>query len=367
MAANADQDEGLVPSGKRQRRVLMFAFHFPPLKGSSGLQRTMNFARDLPSYGWRPKVISVWPAAYPSVSDELMGSIPSDLSVKRLPCIDVARHLSIGGRYPSMLAMPDRWWTWLFSALPAGMAQVLKWKPDVIWATYPIPTAVVAGRMLAAITGKPLVSDLRDSITEDNYPADARLRSVLRRIEKKVVHASSAVVFTSQGALDMYADRYPGIPHEKWVKIPNGFDEAAFKLAESLPDDAGVPNPARRLRLVHSGLLDPVDRNPRPFLEALASVRSDGACDLAGVEIVLRATAHDKLYRTWIDELCLTDVVRLAPSLPYHAALREMLDADGLLIFQGRNCNHQTPAKLYEYMRAGRPIFAIADRDGDTL
>jgi hypothetical protein len=43
-----------------------------------------------------------------------------------------------------------------------------------------------------------------------------------------------------------------------------------------------------------------------------------------------------------------------------------MLDADGLLVFQAANCNHQIPAKVYEYFRARRPIFAMTDPNGDT-
>jgi hypothetical protein len=36
------------------------------------------------------------------------------------------------------------------------------------------------------------------------------------------------------------------------------------------------------------------------------------------------------------------------------------------LLFQAANCNHQIPAKLYEYLRSGRPIFALTDERGDT-
>src|SRR5436853_2163344 len=43
-----------------------------------------------------------------------------------------------------------------------------------------------------------------------------------------------------------------------------------------------------------------------------------------------------------------------------------MLSADGLLLFQGSSCNMQIPAKLYECLRAGRPIFAMTDPAGDT-
>jgi hypothetical protein len=44
-----------------------------------------------------------------------------------------------------------------------------------------------------------------------------------------------------------------------------------------------------------------------------------------------------------------------------------MLRADGLLIMQASNCNAQIPAKLYEYLRAGRPILCLSDPSGDTV
>jgi hypothetical protein len=43
-----------------------------------------------------------------------------------------------------------------------------------------------------------------------------------------------------------------------------------------------------------------------------------------------------------------------------------MVSAGGLLILQASNCNHQVPAKLYEYLRARRPILALTDPIGDT-
>ena len=43
-----------------------------------------------------------------------------------------------------------------------------------------------------------------------------------------------------------------------------------------------------------------------------------------------------------------------------------MLRADGLLVLQASNCNEQVPAKIYEYMRARRPIVCLSDPAGDT-
>jgi hypothetical protein len=62
----------------------------------------------------------------------------------------------------------------------------------------------------------------------------------------------------------------------------------------------------------------------------------------------------------------LQDVIELCPPLPYREALAEMVRADALLVMQAANCNAQIPAKLYEYLRAGRPVLGLTDPCGDT-
>jgi hypothetical protein len=84
------------------------------------------------------------------------------------------------------------------------------------------------------------------------------------------------------------------------------------------------------------------------------------------LKVVLRATGHDAHIARLIAQFDVADLVELAPSVAYVDALAETLSADGLLLFQAANCNHQIPAKLYEYLRAGRPILALTDSAGDT-
>jgi hypothetical protein len=72
------------------------------------------------------------------------------------------------------------------------------------------------------------------------------------------------------------------------------------------------------------------------------------------------------MYEPMIRDRGIEDIVALEPVVDYDRALAEMLSADGLLIFQSASCNHQIPAKLYEYFRARRPIFALTDPAGDT-
>ena len=75
------------------KRILMIAYHFPPLAGSSGIQRTLRFVQHLPSLGWQPLVLSADPRAYEKTSDDLMADVPPSTVVRRAFALDTARHL----------------------------------------------------------------------------------------------------------------------------------------------------------------------------------------------------------------------------------------------------------------------------------
>ena len=348
--------------------VLLLAFHFPPLKGSSGLERTLGFCRNLPRYGIRPMVVSANPRAYDAISDERMLDIPSDAIVERCFVLDAARHMSFRGRYPQWIAVPDRWVTWLLGAVPAGWRLIRQHRPVAIWSTYPIATAHWAGYLLARASGLPWVADFRDPMVEHDartgtdYPSDARLRNSRLRIESIVATRANAMVFCTRGAADIFAKRYPAVTADRIHVIPNGFDEGAFPSEELCAET----DPAQ-IKLVHSGLLYPgPDRDPSAFLHALRGLLDSEPQWRGKVRVVLRASGHDDVYRTLVERLGLEAEVELAAPRPYREALDEMLTASGLLVFQGHPSNPAIPAKLYEYFRARRPILAIVDAEGDT-
>lgn len=47
------------------RTALLIAFQFPPMRGSSAIQRTMRFAQHLPKFGWAPVVLTATPHTAP--------------------------------------------------------------------------------------------------------------------------------------------------------------------------------------------------------------------------------------------------------------------------------------------------------------
>jgi hypothetical protein len=340
----------------------MIAFHFPPVQGSSGVQRSLKFARYLPEHGWKPLILTAHARAYGATHTGQMAETEG-MDVRHAFALDTRRHLAVGGRYPGFLARPDRWCTWAFGAVPAGLSMIRRYRPEVIWSTFPIATAHRIGHALHRLSGIPWVADFRDSMTEAGFPEDPAVRRSYLRIERRAIAHSRFAVFTTPGARAMYAGRYPAIPPERFQVIENGYDEEDFA---GLSHAGMAHTDATPLALLHSGILYPSERDPTAFFEALRALREAGEIKPETLSVRLRATGHDGHYHRQLSEMGLSDIVRLDPAIGYRAALEEMVRADGLLLFQASNCNHQIPAKLYEYLRARRPIIAFTDPAGDT-
>lgn len=344
------------------RRVLMIAFHFPPFAGSSGVQRTLRFVQHLPSLGWEPVVLTVNPRVYETVSPDLQKEIPSGTLVRRAFALNAAKDLAIGGKYFAASARPDRWSSWRFDGIRQGMKLISAFKPQAIWSTYPIPTAHVIAAELKKRTELPWVADFRDPMAQDGYPSDPQTWNSFVQIEQRTLREASASVFTTPGAVRTYQARYPDCASRVHL-IENGYDEMSFLAAEKSGLVGSALRPGK-LTILHSGIVYQEERNPVALFQALARLKEVGV--LQRLIIRFRASGQDDLLRSLAGQFNVVDNVEILPALPYVEALQEMLRADALLVLQASNCNEQIPAKLYEYLRANRPVLALTDPEGDT-
>lgn len=342
-------------------QVLMIAYHYPPLVGSSGIQRTLRFSQDLPSFGWQPAVLSAHSRAYEKTSNDLLSDIPSGTAVTRAFALDARRHLSLFNRYPGWIARPDRWLSWLLGAIPAGLNIIQRQKPDVIWSTYPIPTAHLIGYWLSRLSGLPWVADFRDPMAHAGYPADPATWQSYLKVEQKVFAQASRMVFTTPGAAKLYKNRYPAQANRIQV-IENGYDESSFAPLTTQPQTL---NPGK-LTLLHSGIVYPEWRNPQALFIALRQLIDGGQANANNLRIRFRAPEHTNFLTQLVASHGLDDVVQVMPPMGYQAALAEMCAADGLLVLQSDDCNDQIPAKVYEYIRAHRPVLGLCGTGSDT-
>lgn len=344
-----------------RRTVLLIAFHFPPVRGSSGVQRTLRFAQHLPAHGWRPVILTIAPHAYESVANSAGNELPPGLEVHRAFGVDAAR-LSVLGRYPRRLALPDRWASWRWWAVRAAVRIARDRGVDALWSTFPIATAHTIGLEVARRTGLPWIAEFRDPMWQGDYPPEPEVNRAWRSLEERVFAHAAQVVVTTPGAAAVYAERFPGFGAGRIALIENGYDEDTFQRARGV---AAAPQ-AAPIRILHSGVVYPSERDPTALFTALAALKRAGRISAATVQLTLRASGFDRRYQPQLEALGIADIVRLEAQIDYLAALEEMLSAHGLLILQAANCNTQVPAKLYEYLRSGRPILALTDPAGDT-
>lgn len=343
----------------------MIAYHFPPMAGSSGIQRTLRFVRYLPEFGWEPMVLTAHPRAYERTSSDQLTDIPEGIVVARAPAFDAARHFAIAGRYPRFLARPDRWANWRLGAALTGWKLIRKYRPQVLWSTYPIATAHQIGYDLHRLSGLPWIADFRDPMAQDGYPANPKVWQSFKVIEEMVLQRAACCAFASPGAIRYYRERYPQTPPGHFRLIANGYDEDSFAGLDASAATKGPLNPGK-MTLLHSGIIYPSERDPTQCFQAISALLQSGRMNPKRFMLRLRAAEHDEWLRDLAAKHGIAEVIDLAPPLPYREALEEMMRADGLLVLQAANCNDQIPAKLYEYLRAGRPILGLTDPVGDT-
>ncbi len=341
----------------------MVAYHFPPHAGSSGIQRTLRFARTLPRYGWDPVILSVAPFAYEQTSDALLADLPADVPIYRPWALDAKRHLSLFGRYPGLFARPDRWRSWWLPGVAAGLAATWRHRPEVIWSTFPIATAHRIGATLAGLTDLPWVADLRDPMAHDGYPQDAKLWTAYQKVERRVFATARAVVTVTPGCAAYYANRYPDAAGRIHV-IRNAHAPTDPGPPVARTDNDGGSD--GRITLLHSGIVYPWERDPTALLQAIARLLAHDPRLDERLRVIFRAPGDESWLRAKVAAAGVQTVVEVAPPLAYRAALEEMRRASALLLLQADNCNLQIPAKLYEYAYSGRPVLTLSDPAGET-
>ena len=320
------------------RDVLFVAYDFPPGGGIGSGLRSAYFARHLPAFGWRPCVIA--------------------LDSGQAGQSDVVRLASATPWQRPYEVTPYGWAV----ALRRWLRGVAERRWDLVYVSCPpFPQALTAAAF-ARRQGLPLVVDFRDAWSLDPYQEGSRLKRLLYRhvfphLERRLLTGTSLLLLNTPSALAAYQATYP-VHASRMAYLPNGFDEAAF---------AGCRGPTDRdprvMRLLYAGRFGIGGRSPQRLLDALAQVRSRG-CELAldivgrqpaGVVAAIRAAEAEGLVRTF-DEV------------DYARATEMMCAADGLALIQAPSAGsiQAVAGKTYDYLRSGRPIFAVAP-EGDNL
>lgn len=326
-------------------RVLMVAFHFPP-SGAVAAQRAHKFARYLPDFGWTPVVVARKP--------DPMHPLDSSFAGKPDPTVvlDPFEWSRLLGVFPKSwiaplrrrLFMPDPEMGWRKLLLERLPELIDRHRPDVLWSNSVPTNSLVAAAAVARQKSIPFVADFHNEWTRNIYynPASPAQDAEHHRMEKDVIDAARATVTLNPMHTEDLRARFPSARVET---IENGCDPADYDVAP--PDFQRRP-----IVFTYAGTVYG-HQSPEPFLRALAGTgRKD-------VEVRVVGDAYRQFAAgTW--PFPVSSQGHLT-----HRELGPLFSASSafFLCLEGPAAR-QLPAKLYEYLRAGRPTFAIVPKGG---
>jgi glycosyltransferase involved in cell wall biosynthesis len=364
-------------------RVLLVTYEFPPL-GGVGLQRVLKLAKYLPAAGWDVSVVTVADPPGTLLDESLLSELPDGVLIHRVWSLEPTRVLqwlrrtkredheaspaTTSGMASSLppwviktvqaLFVPDEKRLWRGPARRAAARAVETESCTAVISSGPPNTAHLVAQDVARRTRRPWIADMRDPWM-DNYfycPPTGIHRRLQARLERQVVVNADRVLTVSEPMAADLRRRYPHLPANRVVVVPNGFDPADMPVAPSA--DASHAH-GRPLVVTYLGMFQG-SITPKSFLKGAAAAMQTGRIPKDG--LVLRHIGAGSSASDVAAALGMPQLVRAEGFLPHREALRRAAEADVLLLVlpPGEVARPIVTGKLFEYLALRRPILALA-------
>lgn len=372
--------------------VVMIAHDFPP-EGNAGTYRPLRFARQLQTMHWKTKIISALPSQYERYDPGLLAMVPIETEVVRVKGYGLWQGLQgwrskrnrqqsstggpaeIGeaehGTFPPWIREvvrnleawcyhPDMASPWIGPAVQAAVKLCNRDAAQVIWATAGPVAAFYVAQAASQETGIPYVLDFRDSWTitynefEARRPGWAVRRDRARMFE--LLQGAQAVVFRYATEAECYWRAYPTAfdPHKVHI-IPNGYEGRMEEFASPVGE---------KCKILYTGTL--VSYRYETLLKALSMLKAVDPEQAATLRLLFVGEGTQAL-RAEIDRLGLSDIVETRGPVSQSDITRLQSEAHGFLVL-GRTPTMRgyellVGAKLFAYLRTGRPIIGVVASD----
>lgn len=372
----------------------MISYHFPPSAAIGG-QRIVNFAKNLPLFGFEtsvltvkekyierldagrlkdvesikitrtgmlPQVTGLYPGLKALITGETAGNNknaapapplgPSGAGNER-----ITRKLR---RYvKSFIFLPDGERNWVMPAVYRAARLIRRDNIDCILTSCPPYSVHLIGLYLKTLTGVKWIADFRDPwmiIGAKRLYTTCKLSLRLEKwIEKKVIKNADMVLFNTRRIKDAYVNRYSDEPAGKFVCILNGFDPGVFSRYRDLEK-------YDRFTLSYTGSMY-VGRTPEPIFMAIKKLISDRRVDAKAICIKLVGDCryiNGRSATEMAGSYGLDSIVEVVDTVPYHEAL-DIISRSHLAMLFAPNLPYQIPAKVYDYIGVGTRILALAE------
>ncbi|MDC8003944.1 glycosyltransferase family 4 protein [Aureisphaera galaxeae] len=361
------------------KRVLIICYYWPPA-GGPGVQRWLKFVKYFKEFGIDPVVFVPENAHYPLQDESFESEVPSDIEIIKFPIKEPYRFAKwfsrkktqqissgiITERNPSRLEkfllyvrgnlfIPDARVGWVKPSVRFLKKHLPENKIDTIITTGPPHSLHLIGLKLSQLMKVKWIADFRDPWTTIHYHQSLQLSKASankhKRLESEVLNTADRVVVTSWNTQKEFSE----ITNQPIAVVTNGFD-----AQETIQGDLD-----KKFSIVHVGSLLS-NRNPEVLWKVLADLVQENEDFKKALQIKLIGAVGDE-----IRESIQNHGLRLFTEIPGYVSHSEALQlqhkAQVLLLVEmdKEETKAIIPGKLFEYLRAERPIVALGPEGSD--
>jgi glycosyltransferase involved in cell wall biosynthesis len=367
---------------ERLNKIILISYYWPP-SGGPGVQRWLSLAHQVSDLGMDLTVIIPENPFYPQIDEGLTNSISNKIKVVKVRSIEPLRwinRLSLGKSknfskglisnekssrlkklafwFRANYFFPDARLFWSKTVIRYLKREIDG--PVTLITTGPPHSAHLVGLRLKELFEEiNWISDLRDPIADLGYlqllPLTEKTKNKHQRLEKSIISQSDAIVTTSFSLAEHLSERYKEYD-EKIQCITNGYDG---NLIENNRSPEGF-------YLVHSGSLF-AHRNSVNLWHTI-SERVNRSKDWRDhLKIFLVGEVSKEVKYTLISLGLEPYVAFLGYQTKEYCEQLERKAACLLLLESSvSGYNYAIPGKLFNYLKARRPILAIGPENWDV-
>jgi glycosyltransferase involved in cell wall biosynthesis len=330
-----------------RKPVLLISYYYPP-DTQSGAARPHRFAKYLRRLGHPVTILAAGPETDPVTDGDVHRLRGGGI---RYPRQDTAAFIERCFRQTLFVHDPGGTWAWRVADYAARWIRNAAEQPVVI-STAPPATCHAAGYLLKKRHGVRWIADFRDPMTGNPFRPGRMASFFDRPLERRFFEAADVIIANTDAVEKMWVQRRPDLKH-KFHVIWNGFDPEEPLASQPLP-----PRPQRVL--AHIGVIYG-DRDPNLLLRSFARLVQSGRVNPASVRLELTGSIDFNLLDAEATQaLKERGSFESRESVPRAEAQRLMATADYLLLLDviSDKAGLQVPAKIFEYVRIGRPVIA---------
>ncbi len=367
------------------KKVLIITYYWPP-SGGPGVQRMLKFAKYLPEFGWQPIILTIKNGEYPAIDESLYKDIPQGCKVfktkafepnfiyrkftgmkeeEKIPVANLAqKNVSWKKKLSNWvrlnLFIPDAKIGWIPYAVKEGKKIIEQEKPDIILSSSPPPSVHLIAQKLAKWSGLKWVADFRDPWTNIHYLQGQNISSISKnynkKLEQKVVANCDKATCVSENFVHLITTH----KKDKFEIITNGFDQEL----DHLPEEE-LRN--KKFTILYIGGLT-WNRYFKSFFLAVKELIDNKEIDERLVKLKFAGSIEPAIQNELSELFSDTEVADFRGYLPHHEAVKEMHQADLLLLFleQVKGYEGHIPGKLFEYLSTGNPIIGTGTKQGES-